>query len=159
MWYWILAAGILFLLLSILGIGVYFALKLYRLELEYQSAKQRFVQFVTSPEEGKPSEFSQVISAMGYELGHSAAIEIKTTIMGAKSGISKAVQGELIDQAAGGQPAIGGLLSALGAKNKKSILNHPLAQMLLGNLINKGMPGNQDSQSGSNHNVPVKFKL
>ena len=82
-------------------------------------------------------------------MGHSVAIEVKTTLMGVKSGNSKSIQGEVINEVEGNSPVASGLLSLAGAKGKKSILNNPLAQLIISNFMNR-VPS-QVSNSGNNH--------
>lgn len=142
----------LILLLIAASMGAAFALLLV-----IRSYIRRFQQFVTSPDEQTPSEFAQLAQTVGKTVGHAAAMQLKTSIMGDASG--KARLGEAIASAVvhESQPGLAGLVDAIPRNSRRKnagifeLLIEKFGPSLLGNLGAGPIGGN----GGNGASVPA----
>jgi hypothetical protein len=153
-------------LLMICGFLAIFSLVFFRLFRYFQDVWSQIIDFLTPQGENQQSGLGKLIDAAGYTMGHAAAVEIKTTLLNAKSQVSKAVEGEVLDQTgqvlAANQPVLGAAFQGLNARSKKSILNNPLAQLVISQLLNgQGLkiPGGGNHHQGSSTNSSMKMDM
>lgn len=122
-----------------------------------------FTQFVSAPDEKTPSPLAQFTESVAHVIGHAAAVEIKTTIMGKNSGdarLEAAVEGQLAEAAAGKQnPLLAGLLGMLDRKTKSKVLKNPGLMEFLIEKVSSGAFSGKPSPGGNGHSEPVRFKL
>lgn len=130
---------------------------LYRRFLKF---KAEIVEFVTSPDEKTPSKFAILVDTMSARAGYAIAMQIKTSLMGKTSGVSKAEnaveQAIVEDNVASHNPLAGALLSSF-PRLGRLIKRHPeyidLAMPFLNNVAQSR--GNGGAVSASQ----PKFKL
>ena len=110
--------------------------------------------FVSSPGPGVQSPLSQAIEAASKAAGHSIAMEVKTTLMGKASVVSKQESGiiEAIasDQMEAQQPLISGLLDTMPSLKKKLLKNPALLSSLAG-LFQPTTTGSHQTAGSGGH--------
>ena len=120
--------------------------------------------YADSPGEGKPSQVQELIQRVAWTVGHAAAMEIKTTLMGNNSATSRqeaAIVDDIVsDQLEVGNPLVSGLLDQSPRLKKRLLKNPQLLTALMG-LMNKSSADGGSSQpaSISNSNTKARFNL
>lgn len=108
---------------------------------------------LTTHKKDEPSEFGLIIDSISGSAGRAMAMEIKTTLMGVSSGITRGEKAIELAIAKDSNPGIFALLEAIPSL-KKIVNRNPALLGLVGNVLNKSGPGN-----GGAPNSQVKFKL
>jgi len=148
------------LLILLLFLGLAFALLVY-----FQRLRRRFVAFVTAPDEKTPSEFAEIVGTIGHTLGHAAAVEIKTTIMGKISGESRLGEAIAKQVVQSSQPGLAGLVEAIprNARRKNAgifeFLVDRFGPALLPNLTGPPGGGQGGNHTNDTSGASPKFKL
>lgn len=137
--------GILLIVTSIIaGILVYSLRKI-------DQFRQELKKFITPAEAGKPSQASLLLENASHVIGHAAAIEIKTTLMGKASVEAKNEAGIISDltqdKLALDSPIVGALLESFPSLKKRLGKNPALAAMLP-SILSK-LSGSMGNTSGS----------
>lgn len=155
----LLLALILLVIVAALGSG-------FALLLVVRSYIRRFERFINAPDEKTPSEFAQLTDAIGHTLGHAAAIEVKTTLMGISSGksrLTEAIASEVIHET---QPGLASIVDAIprGMRRKNAgifeLLLEKFGPSLIGNFTGQGSGDGSGRSSPDNSNGSrPKFKL
>lgn len=107
-----------------------------------------FSLFFTSEDENTPSSFAKLMQDLAKMIGQSAAMEVKTTLMGKASGearLEQAIQADIANDTIQAQsPGIAALLDAYPSLKKRALKNPGLVQFLLSRLGNTSveMSGN-----------------
>lgn len=119
------------------------------------SIYQKAVSFTQPIDDKTPSPLEQHVQLMAYQAGKAIASEVKTTIMGKLSGISRAA-GAAESELAGNEivnaaPGLAGLLPAKTFKNNKLMGFLSLIAPLLGGNHGNGSNDNPGLSSGSRY--------
>jgi len=116
---------------AIAGILVYFLLKI-------RAFYHDFLQFVTSQDDKTPSGLAKVVDTIATRVGHSIAIEAKTTLMGKASGQSRldtAIAGDIAkDSLSSISPLIAGMMSLFPSLGKRIAKNPALADYVVSKM-------------------------
>lgn len=129
----------------------------------FRRVKSDIIEFVTPPAEDKPSRLSKTIDAVAISFGRAIAAQVKTTLLGARSGIvrgEKAIQGEMAIETAEQTPMLSSLLGSFpglrgSLRKRPELIDIALA---LGNKLGIGVGGSPESGNHSEQNSP-KFQL
>jgi len=157
----IILTAIALLLMCVLGCllaCVYVVLRKYR---QLQSIVS---DFVLPAKPGEPSPLGLWIDNVSHTAGHAIALEVKTTLMGKASAVSRqtaAIEGDIVEDVAHAQPGMSGLLGAFPTLNKRLRRNPGLlelaAPLLAGMMGAKN--GNQTTGGNVNHNGDTQLEL
>jgi hypothetical protein len=140
---WLLTA----LLLVSLSQIAFLVWVLYQVRRNINQIKGDFIDFVTAKDDKTPSQLAQFAEALSHTVGHAAAIEIKTTLMGHASVSSKQQSGIESDIAtdvlASSNPIASMALSAFPTLAKRLTKNPALMELAL-TMLSKIQSQNND---------------
>ena len=120
--------------------------------MEKRRITRAFRAFFESPDEETPSQFAELIDAIGATIARRMVAQIKTTVMGMNSVDSKNASREAIEGIKGASPSLAGLASLLP---KKWVKSPEIMGVLAGFLGKIGKPGNgnQEPIDGTTQNM------
>ncbi len=149
-------------IISAISLGLV-VLSLYKVRKVYRD----IVKFITPQAENQPSPIAQIAFSLMHEMGASAAMEIKTTLLGKSSGESRAEQAvmtEMVQGAVSSQsPMLGAALESF-PKLRKMVGKHPELLFAVQSALSKlgGGGGNGSAnpavgQASGTVDSPYKF--
>ena len=119
---------------------------LWKIHTITNRVREEIINFVSAPDDKTPSPLASFIEAASHTAGHTIAIEVKTTLMGKVSGVTRAVQGEMIDMVdenlQNTNPLLAAISGMMGKRSKGKLL--PILAALAGNM-KSGNNGNNGS--------------
>lgn len=135
---WYLTVGLLLGLLNLLVC----VLVLAQIRSIYSGFWAALHSWVSAPNETTPSAFAGLVETIGHSLGHSAAVELKTTIMGKMSGQSRletAIQGDMLqDQVGAVNPLMAAALEMFPSLKRRALKNPGIVDLILSRLPKTG---------------------
>lgn len=134
----LLTAFLLLLLAILASVSVIMALSV-------RKTWRQIVSFITPAAENQESPLAVVLDALAQRVGHSIAVEVKTTLLGKESGLKRgeqAVAGDVaMDLLGQEKPLLAGLLEGFPTLKKRLLKNPGLIGAALGLLGGNGKGG------------------